>query len=161
MNDTPQAILDKIEQINKESMFAMYEKKKGEQLELFQDQNEEFIDINEAEEILRSLQKDDPNEFERISELRDGIRSAYARMSNEETYVFCQAGRYQQVLPMDKEGVTNSRDIPTVLSRIKSSKKEPASILPKGHNQKIMGGKKGFSWKKCGNARQAKNMGII
>ena len=43
------AILDKSEQINEESMFAIYEKKQGEQLELFQNDNDDFIDINEAE----------------------------------------------------------------------------------------------------------------
>ena len=132
------AILDKSEKLNEEAMFAIYEKKKGGQLELFQDEEEEFIDLNEAEEILRSLRMEDPAEFERIANLRDGIRSAQARMSGHGTYVFCQAGRFQQVMLFDTEGKIVSRDIPTVISRIKCSKGEPAAVLPQTHNQQVM-----------------------
>ena len=68
------AILDRSEQINEEAMYAIYEKKGG-QLSLFEDEEEEeFLDLNEAEEILRQLRKENPAEFERIANLRDGIR---------------------------------------------------------------------------------------
>jgi superfamily II DNA/RNA helicase/HKD family nuclease len=138
------AILDKTEHINKKSMFAIYEKKKSGQLELFQDDDDEFIDINEAEEILRSMQKDDPAEFERIANLRDGIRSSYAKMSDQGTYVFCQAGRYQQMILFDKDRAVVSRDIPTVLGRIKCPREEPSVVLPKDHNKRVMEAKKIF-----------------
>lgn len=139
------AILDKSEQLNEEAMFAIYERKKSGQLELFQDEGEEFIDLNEAEEILRSLRMEDPAEFERIENLRDGIRSSQARMSGQGTYVFCQAGRYQQVMLFDPEGKVLSRDIPTVISRIKCSKGEPAAVLPQMHNQRVMLARKMFA----------------
>lgn len=138
------AILDKGEQLNEDAMFAIYEKKQGGQLEMFQDSEEEFIDLNEAEEILRSMKRDNPNEFERIKGLRDGIRSSYAKMQGRGTYVFCQAGRFQQLMLFDEEGKTVSRDIPTVLSRIKSPKEEPTAMLPQGHNQAIMAAKRIF-----------------
>lgn len=138
------AILDKTEQVNEEAMFAIYEKKQGGQLELFHDAEEEFIAINEAEEILRSLKKDDPKEFERIGNLRDGIRSAQAKMSGQGAYVFCQAGRYQQMILFDEKGDIASKDIPTILGRIKCSMDEPPSVLPKGHNQQVMLAKKAF-----------------
>ena len=141
------AILDKTEQINEKSMFAIYEKKQSGQLELFQDDDDDFIDINEAEEILRSLQKEDPSEFERIANLRDGIRSSYAKMSGQGTYVFCQAGRYQQMILFDKNNSVMSRDIPTVLGRIKCPKDEPTAVLPKDHNKKVMEAKKIFEEK--------------
>ena len=44
-------------------------------LRLFEDE-EEFLDLNEAEEILRQLTKDNPVEYDRIASLRDGIRTA-------------------------------------------------------------------------------------
>lgn len=139
------AILDKSEQLNEEAMFAIYEQKKGGQLELFEDEEEEFIDVNEAEEILRTLRMEDPSEFERIASLRDGIRSSQAKMSGQGTYVFCQAGRYQQVILFDTEGKVVSRDIPTVISRVKCSKDEPAAVLPKNHNQQVMEARKMFA----------------
>ena len=56
------AILDKSEVLNEKSMFAIYEKKSG-KLSLFEDEDEEFIDLNEAEEMLRALRKENPEEF--------------------------------------------------------------------------------------------------
>jgi hypothetical protein len=75
-------------------MYAIYEAG-GEQLSLFEaEDTEEFVDLNEAEELLRTLAQENPAEFERIARLRDGIRSARCS-SNRGLYVFCQAGRYQ------------------------------------------------------------------
>ncbi|MHC5729161.1 MAG: C-terminal helicase domain-containing protein, partial [Nostoc sp.] len=53
------AILDRTEQLNEEAMYAIYEQQ-GKQLSLFDMEDEEgFLDLNEAEEILRKLQKED------------------------------------------------------------------------------------------------------
>ena len=71
-------------------MYAIYEKKGGE-LGILEDEEEEFVDLNEAEEILRMLRKENPGEYERIANLRDGIRTARA-MEAKGFYVFCQAG---------------------------------------------------------------------
>ena len=69
-------ILDRTEKLNEEAMYAIYEKKSGGQLSLFEDEGDEFLDLNEAEEVLRQLRKENPAEYERIAELRDGIRAA-------------------------------------------------------------------------------------
>lgn len=132
------AILDTSEELNEDAMFAIYEKRNGGQLELFQDEEEEYIDLNEAEEILRSLRMENQTEFERIANLRDGIRSSQAKMAGQGTFVFCQAGKYQQVMLFNSEGEITSRDIPAVLSRIKCSMDEPAAILRQTHNQQVM-----------------------
>jgi hypothetical protein len=130
------AILDRSEQLNEEAMYAIYERKGG-QLSLFEDEEEEFIDINEAEEIMRQLRRDDPEEYERIGQLRDGIRAA---MPSEQkgVYVFCQAGRYQQLFLVDPEGETVSRDLPKVVGTIKCSKKTKGVGLPSGYNHAVM-----------------------
>jgi len=107
------AILDRTEQLNEEAMYAIYEKRGG-QLSLFEDEEGEFVDLNEAEEILRQLQKDNPAEFDRIAALRDGIR-AVRPAATPGMYVFCQAGRYQQLFLLDEQGEIVSRDIPRVL----------------------------------------------
>jgi len=96
------AILDRTEQLNEEAMYAIYEKRGG-QLELFDDEEEEFVDLNEAEEILRQLRRENSGEYERIVSLRDGIRTAKPS-TKEGLYVFCQAGRYQQLFLLDEKG---------------------------------------------------------
>ena len=68
------AILDPSEQLNEEAMYAIYEKDGGTNLSLFEDEDE-LVDLNEAEEILRQLKKENPGEYDRIAALRDGIRT--------------------------------------------------------------------------------------
>ena len=131
------AILDKTEHINEEAMFCIYESQ-SDQLSFFEDEEGDFVDINEAEELLRSLQSEDPEEFGRIANLRDGIRSARASFSGDGRFVFCQSGKYQQLFSLDENGEVVSRDVPKVLGRLKCSKTEPAAGLPPGHNQEIM-----------------------
>src|SRR5205085_381831 len=49
-------ILDRSESLNEEAMYAIYEQKGG-QLSLFEEE-EEYLDLNEAEEILRVLRRE-------------------------------------------------------------------------------------------------------
>ena len=98
-------ILDETERLNPEAMYAIYETQGGGpvQLDLWGKPEDEFLDLNEAEEILRQLRKEDPAEFERIATLRDGIRTA--RLSSQKgLFVFCQAGRFQQLFLLDDKG---------------------------------------------------------
>jgi len=137
------AILDRTEQLNEKAMYAIYEKKGG-QLSLFEDEEEEFIDLNEAEEILRQLRKEKPEEYERIANLRDGIRTVKPA-DKKGFYVFCQAGRYQQLFLLDETGKVVSRDIPHILTAIKCGPDQEGMALPKGYNAAIMRVKREFA----------------
>ena len=130
------AILDKTEQINEEAMYAIYEKDGG-QLSLFEDEEEEFLDINEAEEIMRQLRGEEPEEYERIANLRDGIRTGKSS-TYKGLYVFCEAGRYQQLFLVDPKGEVLSRDIPKVLGAIKCGRDLQAMDLPPKYNEAVM-----------------------
>ena len=130
------AILDRTEQLNEEAMYAIYEKK-GAQLGLFEDEDQEALDLNEAEEIMRQLRKEDPAEYKRIGDLRDGIRAARPSTAKG-VYVFCQAGRYQQLFLVGEKGETLSRDIPRVLGAIKCGPDLEAQTLPEGYNSAVM-----------------------
>jgi len=145
------AILDPSEQLNEEAMYAIYEKE-GKQLALFEDDDEEdFVDLNEAEEILRMLQRENPQEYGRVIDLRDGIRTALPAR-HKGGYVFCQASYpnrpdlkgYQQLFLVDREGNVVSRDVPRVLGAIKCSPELPGKALPDGHNSFVMRVKKMF-----------------
>lgn len=135
------AILDNTEQLNEEAMYAIYEKKGG-QLSLFEE-DEEFLDLNEAEEILRQLRKEDPAEYERIAHLQDGIRSAkYSEQRG--IYVFCQAGRYQQLFLVNEKGDVLSRDVPRILGAIKATPETAQSVQPENYNKAVMRVKRRF-----------------
>ena len=77
------AILDEGENVNEKSMYCIYEKK-SDQLSFLEDEDDDFVDISEAEELLRSLSAEDPEEFTRIANLRDGIRTARATLAGDE-----------------------------------------------------------------------------
>lgn len=129
------AILDETERLNEEAMYAIYEKQ-GSQLSLF-DNDEDSLDLNEAEQILRQLRQENPEEFERIAKLRDGIRSAYTTDAKG-LYVFCQAGSYQQLFLLNAKSEVVSRDIDKILGTIKCSSVMPAGKLPAGYNEAVM-----------------------
>lgn len=137
------AILDPSEQLNEESMYAIYEQK-GEQLSLFDDGEEQFVDINEAEEVLRQLRRDDEGEYQRIASLRDGIRSAMVS-DDAGTFVFCAADRYQQLYLVAPDGTVRSQDVPRVLGSIRCSKEEPTLPVSPTHNSTIMAIKRKFA----------------
>ena len=137
------AILDHTEKLNEEAMYAIYEKKGG-QLGLFDDEESDLLDINEAEERLRLLKKESPQEYERISNLRNGIR-AMKPSANKGTYVFCQAGRYQQLFLLDENGDIVTRDTPHILGSIKCGPELDGRSTPKGYNSAIMHIKRQFA----------------
>jgi superfamily II DNA/RNA helicase/HKD family nuclease len=135
------AILDKAEQLNEEAMYAIYEKRGG-QLTLFEEE-EDMLDINEAEEMLRQLRSEHPDEFERIANLRDGVRTGKSS-EQKGLFVFCQAGRYQQLFLADEDSKIITRDIPKILAAIRCVEAEKGVQLPKTHNRKVMRIKKLF-----------------
>jgi superfamily II DNA/RNA helicase len=137
------AILDRSEMLNEEAIYAIYEKRGG-QLSLFDVEESELLDINEAEELLRQLKKERPEEYERISNLRDGIR-AVKPSDTKGTYAFYQAGRYQQLFLLDENGDIIIRDIPRVLGGIKCGPELEGRPIPKGYNSIIMRIKRQFT----------------
>lgn len=125
------AILDPFEHLNQEAMYAIYEKKG--QLHLFEDK-EELIDLNEAEEIMRQLKRDDLAEFEGISKLRDGIRTGRT-LEQEGTYIFCEAGKYKKLYLLDSMGNKISDDTAKILSALRCSPELEGQAIPARHNQ--------------------------
>lgn len=136
-------ILDPSERISEEAIFAIYERQGG-QLSLFEDEEQgDLLDLNQAEEFMRRLRQEDPAEFERVANLRDGIRTR--RESDfKGIFVFCQAGNYRQLYLVDESGEIKSRDIPEVLKRVKCEPTEPSQPLPKDYNTAVMRVKKQF-----------------
>ena len=127
-------------------MSAIYETRGGGplQLDLWSKPEEEFLDLNEAEEILRQLRKEDPVEFERVANLRDGIRTARPSLQKG-MFVFCQAGRFQQLFLLDDKGAVVSRDLPKVVGTVKCAPDAKAADLPDGYNKAVMAVQRTFA----------------
>lgn len=125
------AVLDPAEQLNEEAMYAIYEGRDPGVYE--EDGGDEFVDLEEAEEIVRQIERDDPARFERIKRLRDGIRCG-RHVDTRSTFVFCRAGDYQQLYLLDEHGEVLTRDIPYILGRLRCDAHEPPAALPEGHN---------------------------
>jgi hypothetical protein len=53
-------------------------------------------------------------------------------------FVFCQAGRYQQLALVDESGVVISKDVPKVLGTIKCGVGLQGKPLPTGYNAAVM-----------------------
>ncbi len=136
------AILDRSEQLNDTAFYAIYERQPT-QLSLFEDDEDDILDLSEAEEIMRQIKKERPDEYERIANLRDGIRTA-TPSAQRLTYVFCQAGRYQQLFLVDANGEIVSRDVPRVLGAVKCGTDAPMVTLPDGHNAAVIRVKRHF-----------------
>lgn len=138
-------ILDRTEQLNEDAMYAIYETKHGGQMSLFEDEEDEFLDLNEAEEILRQLRKESPAEYERIADLRDGIRAAKTSTLKGQ-FVFCEASYperesskgFQQLFLLDANGAIVSKDIPKILGTIKCGAELKSQPLPKDYNAAVM-----------------------
>ena len=139
-------ILDETERLNPDAMYAIYETQGSApaQLDLWGKPEDEFLDLNEAEEILRQLRKEDPAEFERIVNLRDGIRTARPSLQKG-LFVFCQAGRFQQLFLLDDKGSVVSRDVPRVVGTVKCAPDAKAAKLPDGYNKAVMAVRRTFA----------------
>ena len=130
------AILDPSEQFIDQAFLAIYQ---GDSIDKFDpsDEDEDLVDLTEAEEFMRQLQVDNPELFKKISELKDGIRSAKA-VGSEEIFAVCRAGEYRQIYSANKNGDIKAEDIPTALGKMKCEPDEPAVDLPNGFNQNIV-----------------------
>ena len=128
------AILDPTEKVNQEAMYAIYNEKPT-NLDLFEP--EEPMGLGEAEGILRQLRADDPAEFERITSLRDGLRSGMNSLTPG-IFVFCQAGDFQQLFFVDSQGNIETRDASTILGRLKCTPSTPIAALPADYNASVM-----------------------
>ena len=136
------AVLDPGEQLNEEAMYAIYA---GDDISIYEeDESPQIVELDEAEEIIRQLKRDDPKRYERIVAMRYGVRTARSQTDNS-TFVFCRAGQYHQLYLLDQDGNVSSREIPYILGKLRCAADEPALPLPIDYNAKIVNVGKQFS----------------
>ncbi len=135
------AILEPGERLNEEALYAIYAQ--GDLGYYEEDGADDFVDLNEALELVRQLREDQPELYHRVANLRDGIRCGYAN-GQEGGVVLCRAGRYRQLYQLDAAGEIVSRDAPRILHRLKCAPDTPPSELSVGHNVQVMRVKRAF-----------------
>ena len=118
------SILEAGESINEQAMYAIYEAN-GEAIAKMEEETDaKSVHLSEAEELLRQLRENDPNEYARIAALPDGIRSAKSANANG-LFVFSQAGSYRELQLLDVAGKLISHDIPQLLGLLECGKNTP------------------------------------
>ena len=130
------AILDNTEQLNEEAMYAIYEQNNA-QLDLLEDNQETGMSFIEAEEILRQIKRQDPEEYERIANLRDGIRTGISA-DTKGTYVFCRMGSFQQPYLMDENGRLVTTDPGEILQKLECAPELEGQKVPPDHNARVV-----------------------
>ena len=137
------AILDNTEQINEEAMYAIYDEENA-QLNLFEDSQETGMSFIEAEEILRQIKRQDPEEYERIENLRDGIRTGIPA-DTKGTYILCRLGSYQQPCLFDEDGQLLTADPAEILQKLECDPELEGQPVPSEHNSRIAKHQKDFA----------------
>ncbi len=89
------------ERLNEEAMYAIYGE--GEIGHYEEDGVDEFVDLNEAEEIIRQLRESQPELVRPDHDLRDGVRCGGGQVRRS-TVVLCRAGNYKQLYQVDEAG---------------------------------------------------------
>jgi superfamily II DNA or RNA helicase len=129
------AILDPSEILNEEAFYAIYQDRNLDQFS--EDEENELVNLNEAQEIMRQLKEDKPETFQRIINLKDGIRCGY-RQSESGTIVLCRAGNYRQLYLVDEQDNIKTREIPKILNMMRCLPDTPSYPLRAGYNQSVM-----------------------
>lgn len=125
------AILSPKEQLQTEAFIAIY---RGENIERFEDvDTDDLVDLVEAEELIRQIQNTDPELFERISHLSNGVRSA--RVGNlTGAIVHCKSGQYQQLFHVNESGEIIHRNLAQTLALLKCEPGRERRNIPASHN---------------------------
>ncbi len=129
------AILDNSEQLNESAMYAIYEQH-GEQLSLLEESEAPSFGLSEAEELLRQLKRQNPQEYQRIAELRDGIRTGIPA-EVEGTYVFCRDERNRQLVLLNENGTEKTTDIAEILRLLQSNAELRGKPVSPEHNARV------------------------
>ena len=134
------AILHKSEQINEDALYAIY---RGDESVLEDEPEADIFNLLEAEELIRQLQRTDPDRFQEIVTMPDGVRSGRQAVGEPGLFVFCQAGGYQRLYLVDEEG-HRTADPQQAIRAIRCEEDEPTLPLPAGINERIGAVKQDF-----------------
>jgi hypothetical protein len=138
------AILEPDEQLNADAMYAIYEGD-GKRLEAIEDDLEKQVDleVQEAEDLLRRIKRQQPELFARITSLPNAIRTAKQSTADAAAsrrpviFFFGQAGDFQRLWLADAEGKIVAEDNHSSLAAITCPPTEKRQPLPAHYNNLV------------------------
>ncbi len=113
-------------------MYAIYEQT-GAKFEQIEEENDPLFSLNETMEMFRQMKQKDPDEFERIANLPDGIRSGMTSPKGR-VFVHLKSERFQKLYLADQNGEIVTKDVPEVLDQIRCSEATSTVSLLPNHN---------------------------
>lgn len=124
-------VLDKKEHVSPEALYAIYEERSGKHLGRFEVGEAEVFGVSlaEAEEFFRELRDREPAEYERIRNLRDGLRTA-RQTGDGKVLVLCRAGGFIRLYVRDMHDRAIDIDTTDALALLKCDADEPVAELP-------------------------------
>ncbi|MEK9148703.1 MAG: helicase-related protein, partial [Candidatus Desantisbacteria bacterium] len=111
-------ILEEDEQLNQEAMYAIYDKKDIDELEK---QGDVEFSFEEAENIIRQIEKDNPEYISLIKKMQLGLRSAKEGVGSKGTYAFFRSGDRANLLIRQPDG-TIVGDFSRVINEVRCEK---------------------------------------
>ena len=87
--------------------------------------------------------KEDPKEFERLTNLRDGIRCGRDYFESGH-YLLAEAGDFQQLVLCDEKGEVISTDLQKILNKVKCKPEEKGTKVTENFNKIIAKAKRRF-----------------
>ena len=136
-------ILDDTEQLNEEAMYAIYEQDSA-HLNRLEETEAAGIGFTEAEEILRQIKRQNPEEYERIANLKDGIRTGIPH-TTKGSYIFCRSGNYQQPKLFDADGNLITADPAAILQYLQCDPDLQGKPVPSEHNARVVRHQRNFA----------------
>jgi len=145
------AILDSSEQLNTDAMYAIYQGDAKWSEEDEEGTNAGQSPLVDAEEALRGLKSTDPEEFERITGLPDGIRSSKAG-TGPQLLVLCEAAdpdqptgtAFQVLYTIGEEGIPTVVDANEALMAMACDTDEPRFDVAPSHSDFVARAKEDF-----------------
>lgn len=126
-------ILTDREVLNEKSMYDIYE---GKEDILDSDVQDRLTALDEAERIILELKTNNPEYFEHIKNIPDGVRSAMLKENYNGRFVFCESKDLQKLYFLKDDGIITT-DINAIIKTIQCPIDTPTQKLPKDYNINI------------------------
>jgi len=134
-------ILERDEELNEDAMYAIYAGDES----ILEDELEEELSMSGIEEIVRNLMENDPEYFNFICNLPDGVRSAmHCDKFNDNRYLMIESNDMNFLLLTDRNGEVITRDTSQILEFIRCERGTMRQPLPRNYNTSIVKLKKKF-----------------
>lgn len=129
-------ILDEREILNTRAMYDIYE---GKEEILDADVQDEMTALDEAEKIILDLKNNNPEYFEKIKNMPDGVRSVMVSKSDKGVFVYCYCKHldYHKLYLVNDNGDIITTDVNEILEKIKCEKNAKREDFPNGYNSMV------------------------